>query len=170
MILHRRIVGRDFRVVTRLNARTKPFGRGGNNKIQQKSAISAVALSWRRRAAFWGNAANVLFAPSPKRVFPRTPFPLSLSPLCRFFMRLEILGLSATLHCRSWRRLPCLAQTYRTMYYGACNYDFLRGWVGLSRTSHRTVLGLLSPFRALFCGTASLSPRAVLRGFFPLSA
>ena len=56
----------------------------GEKENPNKNGDFPVALSWRRRAAFWGNAANVLFAPSPSRVFPRAPFPLNPLPLVDF--------------------------------------------------------------------------------------
>ena len=67
-----------------LQCEETPSWERGKKKIRQKSAISAVALSWRHRAAFWGNAANVLFAPSPSRVSPRAPLPINSLPLVDF--------------------------------------------------------------------------------------
>ena len=85
-LLHRQIVGRNFLCCHTGRCEDQTLRERGKNKIRQKSAISAVALSWRHRAAFWGNAANVLFAPSPSRVFPRAPFPLNPHPLSPFFL------------------------------------------------------------------------------------
>ena len=67
-----------------LHCEGTPSWERGKKKIRQKSAVSAVALSWRHRAAFWGNAANILFAPSPSRVSPRAPLPLNPLPLVDF--------------------------------------------------------------------------------------
>ena len=91
-----------------------PSWERGKKKIRQKSAISAVALSLRRRAAFWGNAANVLFAPSPSRVFPRAPFPLNSLPLSPFFL---------------WLRGICpTAGSVRSCWLGAlCRFALLQG-------------------------------------------
>ena len=111
-LLHRQIVGRNFLCCHTGRCEDQTLRERGKNKIRQKSAISAVALSWRHRAAFWGNAANVLFAPSPYgfllallihaalscaascgafgatvRTSCSHPLPL---PLCRFFTRLVI--------------------------------------------------------------------------------
>ena len=114
----------------------------GNNKIRQKSAISAVALSWRHRAAFWGNAANVLFAPSPYgfllallihvalscaascgafgatvRTSCSHPLPL---PLCRFFGAVCLAGFSQLLSLLRLTRLTAL--TVRTRLPSRCYF------------------------------------------------
>ena len=72
----------NFRVVTRLSARTKPFGRGGTTKSDKNGEfplslrVSPRAPNpccpWLRRIVrrFWGNCANIVFAPSPSPPFP----------------------------------------------------------------------------------------------------
>ena len=119
-----------------------PSGEGGTTKSEQKSAISAVALSWRHRAAFWGNAANVLFAPSPYgfllallihvalgcaascgafgatvRTSCSHPLPL---PLCRFFGAVRLAMFLQLLSLLRLTRLTAL--TVRTRLPSICYF------------------------------------------------